>query len=114
MGIKTKHALRIPFNQPVITLAHIEAWAVPRNWGSRVSDFTSKFLETKPIGFNLPHGKIKAHIHTGPLILLMAQKSGQPVEVGSLSHDLQGFIHHAGFPPSTVLLVAALNTGVLH
>ena len=27
------------------------------------------------------------------MLLLMVQKSGQPVEVGSLSHYLQGFIH---------------------
>ena len=44
------------------------------------------------------------------VILLMVQKSGQPVEVGSLSisHDLQGFSTIPGgarFQPSTVFLL---------
>ena len=36
---------------------------------------------------------------TGSVILLMVQKSGEPVEVGCLSHDLQGFIHPRWWSP---------------
>ena len=40
-----------------------------------------------------------------PMILLMVQKSGEPVEVGSFSHYLQGFLIPrwlARFLPSTI------------
>ena len=46
-------------------------------------------------------------LYASPALLLMVQKSGSPVEVGSLSHYLRGLIHPnggcLGFLPSTVI-----------
>ena len=45
------------------------------------------------------------------MLLLMAEIRRSPVEVGSLSHYLQGFIHPnggAGFLPSTVVITVAM------
>ena len=52
-------------------------------------------LDVKKNVMNL-HGSFLKNWSNYSMLLLIVQKSGQPVEVGSLSHSLQGFIHPFG------------------
>ena len=65
----------------------------------------SNILEDGMMGWNHFKGWLKGIIKQGLAILLMEEIPRSPVEVGSLSHYLQGFIHPrclAGFLSSAV------------
>ena len=83
------------------------------NVGSPAPWKTKKFLTFEKMWISYTrstHGRVK---HDPKVILLMVQKSGQPVGVGSLSHYLRGFYIPGGclgFLPSTV---PSLTDGIL-
>ena len=76
-------------------------WLIP--WLSVLSS-PSKWANKKKAGNSGKYHPLSSHYHP---LLLMVQKSGQPVEFGTLSHFLKGFYVFyipgaAGFLPSPV------------
>ena len=84
------------------------------NWWQQHEPTDSRYFSkiVSPNGLKMAYSK-----YSNQVILLMVQKSCTPVEVGSLSHDLQGFQNISGGWPwdfRTINSTTAVSSKMLH